>query len=370
MADLPTRLDYFNLGRQFLISRAKKIDPAQIDTAGSDANLYVGAASVLAHAVTKHLAYRTGALILDAIEDDDDLDRYAWDRYRLTRKGASAAVGEISITRSSLTTGAGSIPAGTLLNTLTNVDYITTTVASFGAADYSSKCNVRAVQAGKATQVGKNQIRRFKEPGALFDTTLSPVNLAATAGGEDREDLDTFKNRIRDFWRTARRGTLGAIEFGAMSVPGVTSAMAVEALEAGGMPARVVNLYIADSSGVANKQLCDLVTAALLDYRAGGIAVLLFSSLPQIVSIALALTFRANVDTVAITEAVRAAVVEYVNSLPVNGSLLRAGLESVLQRYADDGLVVDESTLLSPTGDLVPDLGRTLRTTEGNVSIV
>src|SRR5260221_476101 len=87
------------------------------------------------------------------------------------------------------------------------------------------------------------------------DATLQVTNPLTTAGGEDVEDDDTFRARIRDFWRTARRGILAAIEFGAKTVPGVVSAQAVEALSVGAAPARVVNLYIADSSGVSSEAL-------------------------------------------------------------------------------------------------------------------
>jgi uncharacterized phage protein gp47/JayE len=204
----------------------------------------------------------------------------------------------------------------------------------------------------------------------LFDGTLTAINPEPTAGGEDAEDDDTFRDRIRDFWRTARRGILAAIEFGALTVPGVVSAQAIEALTNGNQPARVVNLYIADSTGVASDALAQQVDVALDEYRAAGIAVLISTSLPLLVDIQLRLSFRAGVDTLTITDNVRAAVVEFVNSLAVNGTLYAAQLYSVLQRYADDGLIPDENTIVSPTGDLVPAVGQTLRTTLANVTVL
>ena len=60
--DLPTRLDYHSIGRQYVVARARKIDPAQVDTEGSDVNLYVGSTSFLAQEVTRQLGARAAAL--------------------------------------------------------------------------------------------------------------------------------------------------------------------------------------------------------------------------------------------------------------------------------------------------------------------
>lgn len=369
MPDLPTRLDYFQLGRDRVVQTARKIDPGQVNVQGSDANLFVGVAAVLSGHLTKQLAYRTSALTLDG-SDDEDLDRYAYDRYGLTRKGASSARGSVTISRTSTAAGAGSIPIGTKLLTDAGYEYVTTTVATFAASSTIATCKARAAQAGKATQVGAGAIKRFAQPSLLFDTTLTVTNVGAMAGGEDPEDDPTFRERVRDFWRSARRGILAAIEFGAKTVDGVVSAQAIEALTPGALPARVINLYIADSTGVASDALADDVRVALEDYRAAGIAVLISTSIPQLAAIELALQFAANVDTKTLTDEIVAAVVEFVNTIPVNGTLYRGELFSVLQRFAADGLIPNEDTIVAPTGDLVPAVGQTIRTTTSNVTVL
>ncbi len=368
MADLVTRLDLYSLGRDYVLQRAARIDPAMVDYEGSDVNIVIGSTSVMADHVVKHLGYRFNALLLDGAADED-LDRYALDRYQLPRKGASPAVGRVTIARPALTFGAGSLPIGTKVLSTSNAEYITTTLASLGAGDLKTRANVRAVNAGKASQAGVGQLRRFQRPDLLFDSTLTVTNEAPTAHGEDIEADEDYRNRIRKFWKTARRGVLSAIEFGALSVPGIVSAQAVEVLTTGALPARIVNLYISDSSGVASDVLGADVSVAMLDYRAGGIAVIVSTSLPFIVGIQLVLTFRANVDTVSLSNQIQAAVTEFVNSLPVNGPLYVGELFSVLRRFASDGLIVNQGSIVAPVGDLVPDVGQTLRTTLANVLI-
>jgi Baseplate J-like protein len=367
--DIPSRLDYFNIGAQYVVQRAQKIDAGMPYVQGSDANILCGVGAVLADAVTKQLLYNCSRLFLDGCFDED-LDRYIWDRYQLTRKGASAATTLARLYRPSAAAGAGVVPSNTSVLSLTGIEYITTQPGNFGASTVDNVIvPVRAVQAGKATQVGANQLRRFKSPTTLFDSTLLCNNDSTSAGGEDREDDDTVKARVRNFWNTARRGTLSAIEFGARTVPGVVSAEASEALNPFGQPARIVNLYISDSSGVASVPLAQQVAVALQEYRAGGITVLITTSIPFLQAVVLKLVFATGVDTVTLSGQVQAAVVEFINSLPVNGELYLADLYTVLRRFVSQGLVQAQASIVSPVTDVVPSVGQTIRTTTNLVTL-
>jgi uncharacterized phage protein gp47/JayE len=369
MPDLPSRLDLYALGRDYLVTRATRIDRNRVDVVGSDANLFVGSESVVAYSVVKQLGYQINSMLLDGAVGED-LDRYAYDRYKLPRKGAAGALGTVRFFRASSALGSGTIPIGTTVRSLTGSEYITVTAATFGPTTLDNvTADVRATQAGKATQVGANQLRSFSNPQALFDPTIQTNNDLATAGGEDVETDTDFRNRIRNFWLSARRGTLEAIVFGALTVPGVVSAVAIEAINGLSQPARIVNLYIADSSGVASVALGRLVSTALEEFRAGGITVLLNLSIPQPVQITLALTFVGGTDTVALSQSIQSAVVEFVNSLPANGPLYLIQLGAVLQRFASQGLVPNLSNIVAPVGDLVPALGQTFRITIQNVTI-
>lgn len=368
-ADYPTRLDLFAIGRAHVLARAKRIDPAQVDVQGSDVNIIVASQSFISFEVVKQLVQKINALLLDGARGDD-LDRFAFDRYQLTRKGAQAAVGSARMFRTSTAVGAGDVAIGTKLVTLTGIEYVTTTQATFGATDTAAPANVRAVLAGKATQVGANTIRRFDNPSALFDPSLQVNNDEATSGGEDREEDDVFRERVRDFFLTARRGTLGAIEFGAKEVGGVESAQAREVLTPTNLPARVVELFVADGSGVSNTVLGAQVRDNLQEFRAAGIRVITSTSTPQIVAVQLQLAFQAGVDTSTLAEQIRGAMAAFINSLPVNATLFRNDLGAVLRRFVTDGLIPNENTVVAPTGDLVPSQGKTLRTRLSDIAIL
>jgi hypothetical protein len=371
--DLLSRLDLFDIGRTYIEGRALNLGAGIVDVEGSDANLFVGSTSFMGAALSNQLADRIAALLL-ASARGEDLDRYAWDRHQMTRKGASPAVGGVRFFRKTAAAGAGSIAIGTLLNTLVGPQYVTTSTATFGATQLDGPvANVRAVKAGKDFQVGRNQIRLIPSASPpLFDLSLQVTNDNPTSGGEPRESDAAFKVRIRAAKQASARGTLPAIEFGAKAVPGIASAQAVEALSPiSGLPARVVQLYIADSSGIASDALGAIVDEALFDWRAGGIAVLTATSQPTMVSIVLHLAFLANTQgTNAIVEQIRAAVVGFVNSLPVNAGLYVGDLYSLVRRYAQVGLIPQQSSIVSPGGDLIPTAGQTIRTTIDRVTVV
>jgi uncharacterized phage protein gp47/JayE len=363
-----SRIDLFNLGRQYALDRATRLDPSQVDVQGSDANVFVGSTSTVAYAVYKQLMYEIEGLLL-ATATGEQLDRLAWDRYQEVRKGATAAIVLLDFERPTADAGEGSIDTSKLLTTTNAIQYTLLEPASFGVSDTKvSGIRARAVQAGKDYQVGANYVTKFVE--APFDPTIAVNNPLPSAHGENREEDDDFRLRIQGFWQAARRGTKAAIEYGATQVDGVASASVVEALGGDGNPARAVTLYFADSSGSSTLAKAQEILNELNEWRAAGVAVLPSLSWPQIVDIRLHLTFEAGVDTATLTTIVRAAIVGYVNSLGANKPLLRGALQSVLQRYQSDGLIPNEGSIVSPAGDVVPDTGKTLRTQLENVLTV
>ena len=361
MADLLSRLDLYDIGRQFVLANAKRIDPEVIDIQGSDANVIVGGVSFMAEAVVRQLADRIGALLLDGADTDDDIDRYGLDRYQLPRKGAAAAVVPVTFARPTAAAGAGAIPAGWKVQSLGGIEYVTETDAVMGSAGLTVTVDGRATQAGSEFQVGANQIRKIADIGKLWDQTLIVNNYEPAAGGLPREDREVYRNRLRKFWPTAARGTLRAIEFGATEVPGVESASATEPVDFAGYPARVVLLDFADGAGVSNSALSTAVASQLEDFRAGGIAVVRRTGVPQLVVIGLRLSFIAGVATATLSQQVRAAIFGFVNSLGTGQPLLRNDLGAVLSRFRSDGLIPTVDSIVEPAGDLYPDPGKTIR---------
>jgi hypothetical protein len=100
------------------------------------------------------------------------------------------------------------------------------------------------------------------------------------------------------------------------------------------------------------------------------VAVIIATSVPELVTVLLALKFAVGSDTVTISANVRAAIVGFINSLGVNQPLLRNDLGAVLSRFRSDGLIPDAATIASPLGDLYPDPGQTLRARLEDVTVL
>jgi hypothetical protein len=366
--DTPTRLDLFQIGRSYLLARATKIERSVVDTEGSDANLFVGAASFMAGAVSTQLSSRVAALFARSAERED-LDRLLVDRWILPRKGASPPVGEVRFYRTSAAAGAGAILVGTKIGTPDGIEYITTSPALFGSAALEAFADVRATRAGETQQVGRYRITRVLQPGGLFDPTIQVINDEPTAGGAPREADDDYRLRGQGAPRALARGTLRAIQEGATTTPGVASAMAVEVIDGDLRPARVVQLYIADASGIASRVLGAEAVRTVDDYRAAGIAVLPALSTPQLTPIRLKLAFIAGVSTSTLSDVVRRAVIGYVNSLPTGAPLYRNQLGAVLSRYTSGGLLPAQNSIIEPAGDVIPPFGKVIRTTNALVTL-
>lgn len=373
MPALPSKTDLLNVARTYVKTHAVRVDPAVVDLAGSDLNVFVGSVAGLGVYLVNQLAAQVGAHRL-ATSEGEDLDRLVRDWLLEERKGAAPARAPLTWSRPNAAAGAGAVPIGTRV-AAAGAEYRTTSTATFSASGLSATCDAEAVRAGRDYQVGANALTRIVQPQLLFDPSLRVTNPEVAAGGEPREEDDAFRERARAIVRNARRGTLGAIETGLTSVPGIASALAVKAYgpiyyELGNfrslgvatpVPARVVVGYVADSSGVANAALARAGERALAEWRPAGTQVVVLAGLPTIVTVRLRLAFSAGVDTAALAEVVRAAVVEYVNSLRVGETLVRAGILALLLRYRSSGLVVGEGSVVEPAGDVVPEPGRTLR---------
>jgi hypothetical protein len=344
------------------------------DVAGSDLNVLIGAYSFFGQAVTFQLGQRLNALV-PAGADGDDLTRLGHDRYALTQVGAKAAFTFLAIQRSA---GGpiGVVSAGTLVHADGGIRYVLLQDAVFAAGTLKVENLIaRAEKAGTEAQVGANKLRFWVDQSALFDPTLR-VNNPSTAfePGEDPEPGDSFRERIHDFWDTVQRGTLGAIELGSRVVPGITRALAEDAMAIDTVtgrlkPARVVLLYAANEAGVTPTSSTAAIYESLEEWRACGVATIIRPGTPQLVNIKLRLKFAAGIKVDVLSTQIVARIIAMVNGLNPGTPLLLSYLRNILAQYRTQGLTANESTVLEPAGDLIPDDGKSIRVTLNTVTV-
>jgi uncharacterized phage protein gp47/JayE len=377
----PTLNDLFRIARDEVLLRNSNLTRDIVERAGSDANAIVASGAVVADAVTGDLIRLQAALYLDTARGSD-LDRLVFDRYQLVRKGASPSVGQVEFT-SPGPAGAGfDIPAGTQLRTTDGRTFATTASVAYPLGSSGPVVvPVQSQQAGLGEQARIGTITSIGGQISGAVSGLAATNSLATAGADDEETDESLRDRAKRFYRTSVRGTLAAIEAGALAVPGIRVATAFEVVNPDGAAARFVEVVVADAFA---EQLVDtLVTppayqaqsdalvlrvlAGLQDVRAAGVQVAVTVGVVDVLGVALSLRFRGGSDPVRAALGGRSAIVAYTNSLQPGQTWVPADAEAVLATVP--GLLVLGGEVTSPAGPVVPRNLEVIRTYLGAVTV-
>lgn len=382
MADLPTFDELFRVARDEIVAKNVKLTAAAVDRDGTDVNALVAAIAAAADQVTQQLAATAASLFLDSAEGDD-LDKLVFDRFGLTRLAASVAQGTVDFTTTAAAPAAFNIPVGTLLSTADGIQFETVVATTYPLGSTGPvQIPVRSILAGLDQQAGAGTITSIVNSISGAPSDLVVTNGFATFGAGDAEDDAHLRERARTFFITARRGTLAAIEAGALTVAGVRSARAYERIEGEERPYGYVTLVVTDeyTSGLANltaevptyetqsNAVRAAVFAALDEYRPAGTYVEVLVAQVVLQPITLGLAYQAGFDVATVNQQVRTSVSEYVNALSPGETLVEATLLNRIQ--AVPGLTVTGSELISPTGDVVPTPLQVLRTSAEIIKVV
>lgn len=360
MADLPTRSDLFDvfarevLGRARSRSTGRQITADEVYNPASDINLIGAAASAVGEEVMRQNSRSYAETTLDG-SHGPALDRWIYDRYgnAIVRKQASPALVNLTFRR---TVGGGAFTyvTGSRVATAGGIQFETRADAAFGAGAIGPVTVLaRAVNAGTSGNVAKNTLTRFIT--VPSDSTLTVVNAEPAAGGDASETDTSLRDRARKYFLTLSKGTVPAIQFGALTVPGIRQATAIEEGAATGVLTGRVFLYVADANGQANTALVAAVRTALLEYRCAGINVIIVGAVPTFTTIQYHLSFETNVDSALAFNQVVQATVARVNQLAPQQPLQRSLLFEVARSVP--GVIVPADAVTIPVGDVVPPDG-------------
>jgi uncharacterized phage protein gp47/JayE len=375
MANLPTFLDLFRVGRNEALARQAGLALDSIERRGSDSNILVSSAAAAAEEVIAQLATAMQASFVSSAQGQQ-LDKLLGDRYGLARKVAASALGTVFFTTTTPNPAMFVIPKGTKLNTSAGTVFQTTQEVTFPTGSTGPvSVLVRSILAGANQQAKPNTITTIAGTIAGQPDDLRVTNPLATAGAADEEKDPEFRQRGLAFFSTARRGTLAAIKQGALSVEGVVTATAFEELDVHGRPARQVYLAITDTLteplitlsstipsyyATQSNALAQKVFDGLDNYRAAGIFVQVQVAKVVLVNVVLTLNFIAGVDYNEVAYAARVAVVNFINSLPPGRTLDPADIVNVLTRVP--GLQRTGNGVTAPQGPVIPHPLQVLRT--------
>jgi uncharacterized phage protein gp47/JayE len=315
------------------------------------------------------------------------LDKRLLDFVGLVRKDAAVSRCSVQFRLTTALVNDLPIPKETLLSTPDGIEFFTTLEAVLPKATVGPlSVPVRSKRADSGVIAAENTITSIKGtiPGAPADLVVT--NELAASTGDDQEDDRSLRSAYRNFWRTARKATLLALQEGALRVPGIVTATALEYYDSIGRQSKQVLLAVADrwtdqyivqnsvplSYQDRSQALAQEVGNALSDTRAAGIYVGVFVAKVIPLSVRLDLTFTAGADPFSVSESARAAIVNYVNMLSPGKAFRRSEAASALRQVP--GLVVSGNEVSYPTGDVVPrvleKLGTSLSAVTANSSAV
>lgn len=351
MAEIPSHRELFETYKASVLLQTDRLSTRSFD-AGFMPGIFAGASADLAEeAIADGIQLQQATFLRTAA--GADLDRLVVDHFNLPRRDGQAAIGIARFSRPSTTPGPVLIAIGTRLSSPDGAQFVTTEEVLFSGTLIDIA--IQASITGDAGIVDAGAVSEILD--LLSDSTVSVTNLERTTGGVERETDEQYRERARGYLSTLRRGTKGAIEFGALSVGGVVRA----SLDESSFPP---TLYISDASGGATTALILAVVTALPEFRAAGIPVNVVGAVVVDQPITLQFTFEAGVDTGAVRDQAIQAVVDAVNRLSIGDTLFRSLLISSAKIAGVRDVVV-----VIPAGDVAPAANQLLRTSRELVEL-
>lgn len=361
------RAELFAIGKAAVAATPGiRINPEVFDIPGSDLNVWGGLFSVIGETISMRGASAMRGAFAE-LARGPALDRVIYDRSGLLRFGAEEAKVDLVLARPTPANATpGTYETGSIVQTPGGVQFALINDAVFGDFTTTVEVSAQAIIAGAEGNVPAANLSTgvgvtvfSTQP---FDTTLTVSNPAAAAGGADAEEDLAFLGRYLSYFPTLSKGTMGAIEYGALQVDGVRVATATEITNPEtGFPAAAVELVIGDINGNATSGMVTTVSDKLLQYRAGGIPVHVLTGVVARESVQWQLAYKTGYNEKLCRERVRAvsvAVAQFLPPGPARGTLYRGALIAAAQQVP--GVIVQNSSLLYPLGDVVPSTSQTM----------
>lgn len=366
--DIPTSADLFELAARKVVATNPKILESVARQSGTTVNSMLQAGTLMGSSLVGKIveAYSNSKI---STAKGAALRELIFDWFGLVPIGANPAVVPIVLTPSGAKSG--SVAIGTILTSATGIQFQAMESVTWNNSSTAQTVNCTAVQAGIEGNVSPGTISAFKTPPA-FDSAMTVTQSSWATGGQVAETDDQLKARAKGFWAAARRGTIGAIEYGAKTVPGVVNAKAIETdIYVGGTlipQSKLVTLYASDINGRSNSIFAAAIRAELENWRPCGVYVAVQPGTVTFLPIDIEVSYESGTDTVAAQRKVIATILAYMDELRYEQKMSLGAIEDKVMRIAGVSKTVPPRIKL-PTGDQIASAGKILKTREDLITI-
>lgn len=369
MGDLPRYDQLFRIGAAELLDTNDELALSSVLRDGHDANLIIRGGAAMGEEVVAQLADVEAGTYLDSSHGARLLKR-AWDRHRLLPKPAAPPYVDVAFSLSAPAALGFTIPANTQIVSADGKQYLTVSDLTFPIATSGPhSVRARAALAGTSQAVQSGKLNSLVSTITGAPQGLTVTNPLASSEGADAESEDDLKRRCRLEPRSRVRGTKEAIEFAALSVPGVVRAQAFAGVDSVGRSNRIAAVAIAGQftdtlvrqgvgSAVYESQSSALARVVelegLAEYRAFGIHVSAIVAQVFMLAIRLRLRYVASTqfDPALVQLEAASVAVSFTNTMNPGATWDPAALVEKLR--AVRGLDVRGDEVESPSGLVVP----------------
>ncbi len=201
---------------------------------------------------------------------------------------------------------------------------------------------IEATVGGTAGNALSNTLTVLSSPIANIDSVNNSLPLV---NGENQESDDDFRARFIFYINGLSRATKDAIEFAVEGVPDVVRFLLVENESfVGTTDLGFFYVLVDDGTGSPPGSLLTAVSVAVEDFRGFTIAFAVFAPVPLTVDISITLTIDSTQTEAEVTLSVTAALIEYVNTLPIQSNLPISRLFEII--YDSNSAITNATNLL------------------------
>jgi hypothetical protein len=307
-----------------------------------------------------------------------DVDSWGAD-YQFTRLPATLASGPVTFYRYTPTLAAYIAPGvqvktadGTQLFSVvedTTQSAWNSSLGSYviGAGVSSANVTVQAVNSGSQANVQAGTITLLASAVAGVDYVSNPANFA---NGIDAETDAAFKARWQNYISSRTLGTLAAIDAAIAGVQqGLNWSIQENSDTTGAFVPGFFIITVDDGSGAPPSSLLAAITTAVFSVRPIGSRFFVQGPQDTLATLTMAITATPASKKAALIPQVQAAIVAYVNALPVGATLIYDRIPGVA--YAVDPAISEVSlpVLNGGQSDIVPSASGAVKATLSSVTI-
>lgn len=358
----PSFDDLMNIGKAEAILKR----PTLGVRVGDITEMLIAASAAMADRTIGWFAERIAATFLDGAQGDD-LTQLCADHWAVQRRAATKSLGTVTFTRASADATAQTFAIGTVVATQrdsqgNDIQFVTTQAASWAISTNGARTvNTEAVVAGTSGNLSAINLvsRIISSPPAGGTYTITSSTLPA--GGSEEESDEELRDRTRLYPSTLRRGTLGALEYGAKSVATIAVAKASAVQDTTGL----VTVFVSDASGNSTgttKQVSPLtvddgtmtakVAVELYEWAAAGALVNVTGGAIQTVNITVSIVVRLGVDVNQLITNIQNSISARVNKLNIGETLYLSDIMTAVKAVDPDNIV--NVVMVAPLVDTAP----------------